>query len=623
MAARAKAAELLAEVGQMRSTYRVNRAKVDSLTNAWEMERAKTEKVLIALDEAKEKLSAAQEDIDADYLPEGAQPKARIVTRDKMQIEVSQLEAALDAQRRSTTAAFELLGVSEKKLFESDRDLHQLVDRLEDSEVTNATQAELDRDRTARLAKLEKQRALRWELEQKQAIDARAVQILDLNKLAQKQLADAAVGNKAATTRLNASFAKQRETVKKLEAARETHLADRLEAVLQLKTDQNHSRAIVASQAEKKARKVEAARQQLEQEKASMLAKGLNPYVEFRKKEFAAEGRAREQKMKDAVEQNKAALAERLIKEEESRRVEEAAEIKAKAYEKKHRDEQGRHVVEERNQHYITSVTTGGREVLDPTGRASRVDPSQVTDVPDLSFGLGKSARIPAEAMTRITEKIRQRLKVDREDLGEYQHLIKGLLGDEARAALQAGTSAGAGASGAGAGTGKLDVTSVGDASKRTEEREAGKKVAALSELGSTLGHMPGLEKAAVTVNFSGDEELKADLLKIAQEEQGGELGGLRSSQDDAMPKYKTAELSKFEQDALQRAKERQRDRLLQGTQQVAGGRTFHGQAFVPKPLEIVYLDFEVGQVYHKTFTLTNASYTFNSFKVCQAHLNF
>ena len=85
------------------------------------------------------------------------------------------------------------------------------------------------------------------------------------------------------------------------------------------------------------------------------------------------------------------------IKEEEDRRREAAIERKVREYEKKHRDEQGRHVIEHKNQGYLKEITAGGMEILDPTGRALRVDPSQITDIPDQSFGLGKSSKIPAE----------------------------------------------------------------------------------------------------------------------------------------------------------------------------------------------------------------------------------
>jgi len=609
---RADASQTIAEVGFARSTYRQWRSKVDELAAGWEGERQKTDKVRDALERANGLLSQAQEDIDADYLPEGAQPKARIAKRDKLQLEVKYLEAQLEAQRRGTAAAFEELGKAEKKLFEADRDLHQFVDKLESSEAINEIQRELDSDRSARLAKLEVQRARRWESEQKQAIDARATQIQDLTKLAGRQLEATARLNKAAKERVRQTTGQQKEVVKKLEAARETHLADRLEAVLELKANQNAARAEVATQAEKNRLKAKAAQDELEREKASMLAKGLNPYTEFRKKEFAAEAASRERRMKQAVEQNKAQLAERLIKEEEGRRVEEAAELKAKLYEKKHRDEQGRHVVEERVQEYITSVTTGGREVLDPTGRASRVDPSQITDIPDLSFGLGKSQRIPADAMKRITEKIRQKLRVEREDLGEYQHLVKGLM-------TGAGAGAGAGSvetSTFGA-TAAVAATTQQAGAQQEEARAAERRLAELKDLAQRAGSMPGVEGAAVTVNLNDDEAARAELLKIAAEEAGGEIA-LGPPSDERTSRYPPREPSKFESDSLERAKERQRQRLLQGTVQVAGGRTFQGQAFVPKPAEVLYKDFEVGKTYTRVFTLTNASYTFNSFKLLE-----
>ena len=612
---RSESAKTISEIGSARSRYRICRDRVEKLGDNWEHERAMTDKARAALDGAKERLASAQEDIDADYLPEGAQPKARIAKRDKYQSEVSFLENGLEAQRRSTIVVFEQLGKAEKELFEADRDLAQFVDEMEKSEMVTEVQVELDRDRSARLARIETQRARRWESEQKQAIGARAKQIQELSEKAGQQLEVAASANKAARARLRETTKQQIEVVEKIKEARDAHHADRLEAILQLKADQNAARAVVATQAEKHVRKVKKARDELERDKATMLAKGLNPYVEFRKKELDAEAKAREKKMKDAVEENKAALTERLAREEGDRRLEALARLREKEYEKKHRDEQGRHVIEERNQQYITSVTTGGREVLDPTGRASRVDPSQVTDIPDHSFGLGKSQRIPAEAMARITEKIRQKLRVDREDLGEYQHLAKGLMtlpkpgepGAESKVALAFAASDGA--------TSALSAEAL--QAQQEEERAAEKRMAELRSLGSRDGPMPGIDKATVNVNLGQErgEAIKTELLKLAAEETGGELN-LDASLNEGVAKYATREPSKFEKDSFERAKERQRQRLLQGTEQVAGGRLFQGQAFVPKPAEVLYKDFEVGKVYDQTFTLTNASYTFNSFKL-------
>ena len=144
---RHKAHENLAEVGLLKSTYKASKNKVDELSEVLEFERGKLSRVNVSLEEARESLLAVEEEIDADYLPEGAQPKARIQSRDRYLLMVAQLEAALDAQKKGTSKAFDNVTEAERKLFESDRNLHQFVDVLEDTELAIATQAELDRER--------------------------------------------------------------------------------------------------------------------------------------------------------------------------------------------------------------------------------------------------------------------------------------------------------------------------------------------------------------------------------------------------------------------------------------------------------------------------------------------
>jgi hypothetical protein len=85
----------------------------------------------------------------------------------------------------------------------------------------------------------------------------------------------------------------------------------------------------------------------------------------------------------------------------------------------------GRHIVEAKNSDYIRSITIGAKEILDPTGRALRVDPSQVTEIPDRSFGLGHSSRVPAATMEKVTESIRKKLGVKPDDFGEYQRFVQ------------------------------------------------------------------------------------------------------------------------------------------------------------------------------------------------------
>ena len=418
----------MAEIGSKRSTFNKCKAKVDSLSNGWEMENAKTGRARDALDNAIRNLAEAQETIDLDYLPEGAQPPARIHKRDNLALAVAQLEAALEAQKRTTARGFDAWNASEREMFEAEKNLHQLMDVLEDVEEAKKIQIELDQAKSDRLAKLEYKRADRWEKEQESALDARADEVMTLNAKAQKQLKVTKESNKKAVKRINKAVTERREIIGKIAESEEVHQVDRREAVLQLMADTNKAKMAAAKSSDNVRRKAEAATKQLEDEKEALLAKGINPYVEFRTREFREADQAKDKQLKDLVVMNKQKLANRLIIEEQGIFKEEAADQKARQYEKKHRDEQGRSITEEKNTAYIKSVMTGGYEVLDPTGRAPRVDPSQVTQIKDQSFGLANSQRIPKNTMKSITEKIRRNLKVDEDDLGEYQRLLSGLV---------------------------------------------------------------------------------------------------------------------------------------------------------------------------------------------------
>ena len=621
---RAKAAKALALAGTLRSEYNTCKVETDKLEQVYQTEKERQIKASIALEEAIQVLAEAQEEIDADYLPEGAQPVARIQRRDKFQFQVNQLNIALQAQKATTKKAFDAVAIAERKLFESDKKLNQFVDTIEESDIALATQAEIDKLRSERLAKLEEKRAKTWEKEQKIAIDARHDQMKTLKTLAETQHKSAMKHNKTAVNRTAESTLYLGETLDTVKKVRDEHEAERTEVVMQLKTSLDAVKVDLVSSAAKYQKKVAAAAKELEDEKDSYLAKGLNPYVEFRRRDLDAEAAARELKMKTAVDENKAALAERLIKEEEDRRREAAIERKVREYEKKHRDEQGRHVIEHRNQDYIKEITVGGKEILDPTGRASRVDPSQITDIPDQSFGLGKSSKIPTENMKRITEKIRQQLQVDKEDLGEYQRLVSGLLSPEekskkaADAATKAKATRSQSAESKARETIKPELTPEEEkaAEELREQRKAiDKKVQEFQQLANLTGKMPGIDGSAKTLNMENEEEAKK-LLTIVEEAGGAIVDS--SADDKSISKYPQpkAGSTKFEKDSFEKAKERQKQRLEEGEEQVAAGRIFKGHAFVSKPAEILFKDFVPGEVYKKRFTITNVSYTFNSFKM-------
>ena len=265
------------------------------------------------------------------------------------------------------------------------------VDRMEDAEAKVKIQKELDMDRTERLVKKEYERSEKWQKEQISAVQKRSDNIKTLSKRAENQITQAKIGHANTLKKLQKTKAERTVLIEEMDELEKAHQADRLEAVLQTKADTDMARIKAAKDSDQHQKKLARAAQELEDEKEILLAKGKNPYTEFRRREFKSDAAKQERNMRESVRMNKAKLGESLIVEERGRFREEAAEAKAKAYEKMHRDEQGRHVTEERNSKYIASVMSGGHEVLDPSGRAPRVDPSQVTDIKDHSFGLKKA----------------------------------------------------------------------------------------------------------------------------------------------------------------------------------------------------------------------------------------
>ena len=398
-----------------------------------------------------------------------------------------------------------------------------------------------ERERAEKLAKLEKQRAIRWEEEQKQALEARSAQIQQLTGLATKQLEDAKTYHVGAVEKGNIAVMTKAAKDKEKQDRFDEHHQRRTEAVTSLKEHSDLARAEVIISADKNVRKQKAALKKLEEDKDSMLAKGLNPYAEFRKIASEEEAENKLRKLHNDIKQSKAHLAVTMTKEEIIRLKEEkktrqvslilsthslllAVNISSNTpstltqdrdYEQAARDEQARLVIETRVSKYISKVT-GGRDLIDPTGRAppSDVQPSQLVEVPDYTFGQGKSVKIPDSSMKRITERIRSELKVDKEDLGEYKRLITGLLqetGKEGVATLHGrklkGSETGGVVSFAAADAGGGGGEVIGSLDLKEEElrearNEQERRLAELQGLASVLGSVPGAAGAAADVNM-------------------------------------------------------------------------------------------------------------------------
>merc|ERR1719502_397103 len=124
-----------------------------------------------------------------------------------------------------------------------------------------------------------------------------------------------------------------------------------------------------------------------------LLNQGRNPYEVFKQRDVDIETQKnlkREQlKVKEAISD----CAEKIVGDVEYARKQDMKDKLEKEYEKKQRDELGRHVTEERNKKYIQENTVSGTDIIDPTGKKFRIEPSQVTTIVDKAFGLGYNMR--------------------------------------------------------------------------------------------------------------------------------------------------------------------------------------------------------------------------------------
>eukprot|EP01041_Mallomonas_annulata_P010120 gene10120-21089_t len=302
---RVKAHKNLAEIGDLKSQYNASKARVAMLEDVLQKELEKRNSVQQHFNEMSDELARVQEDIDMTPLPEGALPTCK------------QLELAVASQTQNVEKAKKSLRDAERKLFESDKNVNQFVDALEETGVSLAAQAVLDKERSDRLARYEIKRAKKWEKEQKEAVDAQAGRVKQYHDLAQHQIDQTRHLHNNASQNLQMSNNETIEINKKIQDMKEEEISNRIESILELKTNQDAVRVQVAAQAAKYIRKVQLAKQKLEDEKSEMLAEGLNPYAEFRKRELDAAANATERRLKKAVEDNKADVAARMLKEEE------------------------------------------------------------------------------------------------------------------------------------------------------------------------------------------------------------------------------------------------------------------------------------------------------------------
>ena len=81
---RRKTNKNLSELSGLREDFERKKKVLEEAEAVLNREKARLDAATFDLEEARNELSEAQAEIDADYLPEGAQPRARIQKRDEI-----------------------------------------------------------------------------------------------------------------------------------------------------------------------------------------------------------------------------------------------------------------------------------------------------------------------------------------------------------------------------------------------------------------------------------------------------------------------------------------------------------------------------------------------------------
>jgi predicted nucleic acid-binding Zn-ribbon protein len=144
---RRKTNKNLLELNNLREEYDRKKGSLFEADELVKREKARLDDRSARLEEAQNALSDAQAEIDADYLPEGAQPRARIQKRDELALIVDQSEAAYQAQKKAMETATQAQITAEREFFNADRSLNRFAEGLEDVMQAKAIIEELDREK--------------------------------------------------------------------------------------------------------------------------------------------------------------------------------------------------------------------------------------------------------------------------------------------------------------------------------------------------------------------------------------------------------------------------------------------------------------------------------------------
>ncbi|OQS00893.1 hypothetical protein ACHHYP_02182 [Achlya hypogyna] len=348
-----------------------------------------------------------------------------------------------------------------------------------------------------------------------------------------------------------------------LERQHEQH-DGRVNAILELRANSDKAFASLCGQNEKRHAEADELAMAQEREFQDLLAAGKNPYEVFRQREIDARAAAKRTAQTRKIAAAEMAIAANMVREAARNQRRGESEKRHVEYVQKYQKELGRKAVEDRTRDYMLSRT--GAELVDPTGRTFRIDPSQVTTMKDYSFGLGKSHVKSREQRDKVIDLISA--KPEHANVQVNPRWIPKAKHKSATALTTVPSSEG------------LLLPPI------------------LNPPGKELHQLNGL------VDDAGLPPLKP-----GTNQKPSATPPLAGKKGFGVPKR-----SKLEEAMRQAALAKQKDNLIE--KQVVWRKEFTGRAFLADPPEVWFQDFVVGKPMRLSFTLTNVSNTFNHFKL-------
>ncbi|CAK4787573.1 unnamed protein product [Aphanomyces euteiches] len=342
------------------------------------------------------------------------------------------------------------------------------------------------------------------------------------------------------------------------ERVKEQH-AGRTDAVLELKANTGKALANIRGQNEKRHAEAQALAESQAREFQDLLAAGNNPYEVFRAQEIAARAAKKVAAQRKKIKKTEMAIAANMVQEALRNQKRDEAEQRHAAYVQKYQKELGRKVVEGRTRDYMLSRT--GMELVDPTGRTFRIDPSQVTVLKDHTFGLGKSSVKTREQRDKVIDMIAAK--------PEHANVRINPRG--------------------------LPKPKEKPASNQQAEPDAVLLPPLVDPPGKEMARLNGVTSTATATTSTTTTHLPA----LVPETKKG---------------FGVPKRSKLEEAMRLQALAKQKDNLIE--KQVVWGKEFTGLAFLADPNVLWFKDFDVGRPQTLRFTLTNVSHTFNHFKL-------